>query len=149
MDTESIQDLKIGPVILKVDEYMLVLSLNHLGEPVLEVSKNGSPIRSIPNKLKDNESIKALKERVKQLRRQVSRLRKFLEKSMCNNEEYSWTEFQELMGHPILKPMMEQLVFVSPKGMGFPIQSGKVLLSYDGTEFTLDDRENFKDSSSL
>ena len=139
MEIESVRDLAIGPVSYEFDEYRFILSINQLGEPLFEMKKNGKPVKSIPGKLKDNETVKSLKARLKQIRRQSSRLHKFLEELMCNGDEFSSIEFQGLMVHPILKPMMEQLIFISSTGMGYPIRSAKALLSYDGTEIILDE----------
>lgn len=144
MEAEAVKDLASGPAILEVGEYKVSLFLNGLGEPKLELRKNDTVIKSFPDKLRNSEAVENLKNRVKQIKRQVGRLRNFLEESMCDSNEYSLFEFQGLMDHPILRLMMEQLVFISPKGMGYPTQKGSVLFAYDGTEILLENHEKLR-----
>ncbi len=110
----------------------------------MELRKNDTVIKSFPDKLRNSEAVENLKNRVKQIKRQVGRLRNFLEESMCDSNEYSLFEFQGLMDHPILRLMMEQLVFISPKGMGYPTQKGSALFAYDGTEILLENHEKLR-----
>jgi len=144
IETEAMKDLAGGPFIMMIDNYEITLSLNDQGGPELQIHKDGKMIKSMPEKLKKHEDVIALKERVKQIKRQASRLRLFLEEAMCSYIEYSITEFLGLMSHPILKPMMQKLIFVSKNGMGYPTGNDLRLNSYDGTAITFDENDHLK-----
>ena len=144
MEAEAVKDLAAGPVIMEVDGYELKLSLTDQGAPDLTICKDGRLIKSMPEKLKNDEKVIAVKERVKQIKRQVGRLRVFLEEAMCNSEEYSTKEFLGLMSHPILKAMIQKLVFISTNGIGYPIGTTLRLSSYDGTEIAIDENDHLR-----
>ena len=144
METEAVKDLAAGPVITIIDEYKLKLSLTDQGGPGLEIRKDGKLIKSIPEKLKNHQDFVALKERVKQIRREATRLRGLLEEAMSTSKEYTTAEFLGLMGHPILKSMMRKLIFISKNGMGYPVSTILRLSSYDGNEFSINEDDHLR-----
>jgi hypothetical protein len=137
MEIEAVKDLSKGPVCMEVDGYQFILSVNDLGEPVLETRKNDKVIKTIPAKTKNNELVSALVERKHQLNHQVSRMRFSLEQAMCRGDEFTVSELKMFFQHPMLRAMIEQLVFVSPGGVGYPAKRGKVLVDYGGHEIPL------------
>ena len=137
MEMEAVSDLASGPVSVSVDEYQVVLSINDLGEPILETTRQGKPVKSIPSSYRKNEAISGLLERKTKLDRQAGRMRLSLELAMCRGDEFEMAELSGLFHHPMLKVMIEQLVFVSPHGLGYPAGSGKALVRHDGVEIPL------------
>jgi len=144
MEIEAVADLSLGSVSVHVDEFQFTLGINDLGEPTLETNKKGKLIKTIPAAIKKNERVSALLERKQQLDRQVSRMRLSLEQAMCRGDEFTAPELKMLFRHPMLKAMIEQLVFVSPHGLGYPIQFGEALFRHDGKEISLADTDRLR-----
>ncbi|HZM24910.1 MAG TPA: DUF5724 domain-containing protein, partial [Anaerolineales bacterium] len=144
MEVEAVADLSSGAITLQVGEFQFSLSINDLGEPVLETRKNDRPIKKIPTAIKKNEPVAELLERKGQLDRQVNRMRLSLEQAMCRGDEFNLAELKTFFRHPMLKVMIEQLVFVSPNGLGYPVRSGKALYHFDGREIPLEQTERVR-----
>lgn len=137
MEAEAVADLAKGPVTVNVEETSVSLSINEAGAPELTVLKNGKPLKNVPAKLRKHEPIAELKSRVTDLRRQSSRMRQSLEESMCRGDSFSGAELVDFMSHPMLRPMIERLVFVAAEDAksdlaGFPGKGGKVLCRDSG-----------------
>jgi len=141
MEVEAVSDLSSGAITVQVGEFQFSLSINDLGEPVLETRKKDRPIKKIPTTIKKNEQVAELLERKRQLDRQVNRMRLSLEQAMCRGDEFNLAELKTFFRHPMLKVMIEQLVFVSENGLGYPVRSGKALYHFDGREIPLADTE--------
>mgnify|MGYP003630794376 FL=1 len=134
MESQAVTDLAKGPVVITVEETSVSLSITEAGEPELAVMKNGKKLKNVPAKLRKNDEIAPLRSRVTELRRQRSRMRVSLEESMCRGDEFSRSELKEFVAHPILKPMIERLVFIgNGKLIGYPERSGQLLRNFDGT----------------
>ncbi len=131
MEIESIRDLINNPSVT-IGATTVVLKIDSLGEAHLTVEKNGKPLKSIPAALKKEEQIVYLVEKSNHLKKQTSRMRFSLEKSMCRGDKFSAAELGELFTHPTLKPMLEQIIFTSPDGMGVPSEQGSVLIHHSG-----------------
>ena len=144
MEIEAVKDLSKGPASVEVDGYRFILSINGLGEPVLETRKNDRAIKTIPAKTKKNEFVAALVERKHQLDRQVSRMRLSLEQAMCRGDEFTVAELKTLFQHPMLRVMIEQLIFVSPQGLGYPVKAGKALADHKEKEIQLANTERVR-----
>jgi len=137
MEIESVSDLSLGPVTVNVDGYQFTLSIDDLGEPVFETRRNDKIIKAIPAMIKKNELVSALLERKHKLERQVSRMRLSLEQSMCRGDQFTAAELKTLFQHPMLRAMIEQLIFISPRGLGYPVKVGKALTDHKGQEILL------------
>ena len=134
MESQAIADLAKGPVVVTVEETSITLSITEVGEPELAVMKKGKKLKNVPAKLRKNDEIAPLRSRVTELRRQRSRMRISLEESMCRGDEFSRTELKEFAAHPILRPMIERLVFVGDgKLIGYPEKTGQLLRNQHGT----------------
>jgi hypothetical protein len=144
MEIEAVADLAQGPIRLELDEYTVSLSINDLGEPVLDFHKKDNPVKTLPGAVKKNERVAEVLERKQQLDRQVSRMRLSLEQAMCRGGEFGVPEIKTLFRHPILKVMIEQLVFVSAYGLGYPVHSGAVLCDYQGNQMRLKDSDRVR-----
>ena len=144
MEVEAIADLSSGAITVQVGEFQFRLSINDLGEPILETRKKDKPIKTIPTAIKKNEQVAELLERKSQLNRQVSRMRLSLEQAMCRGDEFNLAELKTFFRHPMLKVMIEQLIFVSANGLGYPVHSGHALYHFDGREIPLADTERVR-----
>ena len=130
MEVQAVADLAGGPVAVEVEETRVSLSIDELGEPIIDIMKNGKPLKSIPARIKKDPGVASLLRRKKELECQASRMRQSLEQAMCRADAFSPAELSELFHHPLLRTMLEQLVFISPRGMGCPLQEGQDLELY-------------------
>ena len=142
MEAEAIADLAKGPVSVKEGDVTVSLFIDNLGEAQLEVTKDTKKgpkkLKSVPAKLRKHPEIAKLRERKADIAKQTSRMRISLEEAMCRGDEFTAAELQELFKHPVLKPMLTELVFITEgDALGYPEQEGKLLLGADGSEVTL------------
>jgi Family of unknown function (DUF5724)/Domain of unknown function (DUF4132) len=112
METDAVADLKDGPISIEWDGITLELSINPLGEPELEVSKAGKVLKDIPASLKKSEAVIAIRERKKELERQVSRMRSSLEAAMIRGDQFAGSELVKLFDHPMLRAMLKNLIWM-------------------------------------
>jgi HEAT repeat protein len=132
MELKEVADLAAGPLSVARDAVTLTLRVDALGQPQLSVEKAGKPLKDIPPRLKKDPDIVALRERKKRLEQQSARMRGALEEAMCRAEPFTAGELAGLLRHPLLAPMLEQLVFASPTHMGYLTSSGAALHTLDG-----------------
>lgn len=134
MEAEAVADLAKGPVSESHEESTVTLAIDDAGTPELTIEKAGKPLKAIPAKLRKHKPFAELKSRVTELRRQASRMRLSLEEAMCRGDTFTGAELAELLAHPILRPMLERLVFIGDKAglIGYPEKAGKLLRSHDG-----------------
>jgi hypothetical protein len=132
METESIADLAQGPVTAQSGEVTVSLSIDHQGEADVLVTKKGKPLAAVPAAARKDKKIAALLARKTDLKRTASRMRISLESGMCRGDVFTGTELWELIGNPIMRTMLEKLVFVGEGILGYPIDGGKGLIDHSG-----------------
>lgn len=136
MEAKAIDDLVRGPLTARVGEVVVELAINDWGKAELQVSKKGKVIKNIPPSMKKDAAVAHLREREREVGRQASRMRLSLEGAMCRGDEFTSAELRDFFDHPVLKPMVERLIFVcegTSPFMGYPVESGAGLRRYDGT----------------
>ncbi|HEV2236535.1 MAG TPA: DUF5724 domain-containing protein, partial [Ktedonobacterales bacterium] len=127
MELREADDLAAGPLTLARDAVTLTLRIDALGEPHLDVAKSGRALKDIPPALKRDPAVVALRERKRQLERQAARMRAALEQAMVREETFTAGELARLIGHPLLAPLLGQLVFVTPEGLSYVAGAGATL----------------------
>ena len=132
MEAKAVEDLGDGPIEAVVEGVKVSLGIDAWGEVEWSITKDGKTLNDIPAKLKKNPKIVALRERKVELKRQASRIRPSLEQFMVRGDEFSGTELRELMEHPLLAPMLKNLVIIGEGIKGFPIHDGKALEDHRG-----------------
>lgn len=137
MEMEAVADLRAGPVRLTRDEVTLTLRIDALGQPHLDVARMGRTLKEIPARLKKDEAVAAMRERLKALGQQTARMRLSLEQMMCREEALVAEELRRLLGHPTLAPMLTQLVFVAGERLGYLADGGATLQAWDGARTPL------------
>ncbi|MBC8101970.1 MAG: DUF4132 domain-containing protein, partial [Cytophagales bacterium] len=128
MESASVADLKEGAVTQTVGEVSVSLAINGLGLPEMTVMKKGKTLANIPPAVKKEPEVAALVARRTDITRQVSRMRESLESAMCRGDHFSGAELASLLDHPILRPLLRNLVFIEAEGsepvLGYPIGDG-------------------------
>ena len=132
MEAKAVEDLADGPIEVLVDEVKVSLGIDPWGEIELNVTRAGKTLSDIPASLKKNPKIAALRTRKVELKRQAARIRPSLEQFMVRGDEFSGTELGELMTHPLLSPMLKNLVIIGEGIMGYPVHGGKALENHAG-----------------
>ncbi|MEB3229388.1 MAG: DUF5724 domain-containing protein [Leptolyngbyaceae bacterium] len=137
MEGVAIADLAAGPIAITVDDTTVSLSLTETGEPRMTTTKNGKSLKSIPAKLKKIPEIKQLQTRKQDITRQASRMRQALEQAMCRGDEFTGAELQQLLAHPVLRPLLQTLIFIDIDSAtyGYPSDSG--LCDHEGNAIAL------------
>jgi hypothetical protein len=140
MEAAAVADLKDGAVTATVGETSVSLSINGLGLPEVSVLKKGKPLANIPPAVKKDPDVATLTTRKTEITRQVSRMRESLENAMCRGDKFSGKELGELLEHPVLRPLLRNLVFIEAEGReavsGYPLGENR-LEDCDGAVFTL------------
>ena len=131
MEARAVEDLAAGPVSAVAGDVTVTLSINEWGGPELAVAKNGKTLKAIPPAVKKDPAVAALVERRLEVERQGSRMRASLERAMCRGDRFTGTELRELYAHPVLAPMLRNLVFVAQTGCGYPTDGGTALAALD------------------
>jgi hypothetical protein len=134
MEREAVADLAQGPVSVTNGETTVTLSINALGMPEVSAEKAGKALKAVPQALKKDAEIAALTARKTEIERQARRMRESLEQAMIRGDEFTGRELQTLLEHPVLAPMLRNLVFVGANGLaGYPADGGFRLEAHDGT----------------
>ena len=134
MEAAAVRDLAAGPVQAHDGDVTVTLELQPDGTARLSAERAGKPLKSIPAKSAKQPEVAELKARVAVLRKQLSRMRQSLEQSCVTGGTFETSELDDLLRHPILAPMLRDLVFVSAEGvLGFASTDASQLLAADGT----------------
>jgi hypothetical protein len=134
MELQEAQDLASGTSTVTRGAVSVTLFMDALGEPQLTVEKAGKTLKAIPTTLKKDPEIAALRERKQHLERQAQRMRHALEQAMYTGDTFTVGELIALTRHPLLAPMLKQVVFVASTAMGYFDEQRVSLLSLDGEE---------------
>lgn len=133
MEREAVADLTNGPVSVTEGEVVVTLSIDADGDPEFGVTKKGAKLKSVPANVRKHEAIAELRSRVSDLRRQRSRMRRSLEESMCRGDRFTREEMGGFFAHPLLRPIVERLVFVGDGALvGYPAEGGAILRDRSG-----------------
>jgi hypothetical protein len=111
------------------------LVVDEQGKSTIECFKNDQKLKKIPDALKKEQAIVELKEFNKTLQDQYKRTRKSLEEAMINGDAFQLKEITTLMKHPVVSPMLGNLVLKSDNQVGF-WQEGS-LISPQGKTHTI------------
>jgi HEAT repeat protein len=109
-------DLSEGPITVSHDEVSVTLSVTDEGTPELVVKKGDRTLQSVPASLRKADDVVELRARKTALTRQASRVRATLEAAMIGQEAFTTGDFDNLARHPIVAPMLDQLLWVNDTG---------------------------------
>lgn len=138
METRAVADLAAGPVSVIQDDVTVTLAIDEWGDPNLTIIKKGRSLKAVPAKLKKQPDIATLLNRKREIKKQASRMRQSLEQAMYRGDVFVGTELKQLLAHPVLKPMLTQLVFIGDSVMGYPSDDGQQLQGIKGQHYSLD-----------
>jgi hypothetical protein len=136
MEAVAIADLVEQPQVVTVEETSIALSITAQGTPAVTITKAGKALKAVPAKLKKNPDIEALLDRKQDIVKQASRMRISLEQAMDRGDAFTSAELQQLAQHPVLAPMLRQLVLIADTpnpDIGYLTANGTELVNPHGT----------------
>lgn len=93
--------------------------------PTSNVSERNQKLKSVPAKHPKNPQVVKLRDQATRLRRQGSRMRQSLEASSIRGDEFTPKELGQLQRHPVMRPMLANLVFTDGAAMGYAADGGR------------------------
>lgn len=126
MEAKVVEDSRAFFEEQTVDGVTFKIVFNDNGKTALMIHKDGKPLKSVPAKLKKNETVTAMTELVKTLTEQYRRTRTMLEQAMEDSAHFTFGELLSLSSHPVVYPMLRNLVLVSSETVGFLAPDGLV-----------------------
>ena len=142
METKVIDDSRALLEEQIIDGVSFKIELDENGKASLVCAKDGKTLKSVPAKLKKNETVLALTDMVKTLTEQYRRTRVMLERAMEDSTTFTFGELAALSAHPVVYPMLKNLVLISGDAVGFLADKG--LVSDNSTIQNLDDSAEIK-----
>lgn len=109
-------DLADGPVTIGKGDVTLTLSVDPEGTPGLAVARAGRALKSVPAALRKDPDVTGMQARKTALVKQASRVRASLEGAMMAQDAFTAADLAELRRHPVVAPMLAQLVWVTEDG---------------------------------
>lgn len=102
----------------------IYLSIDDKGKSSISCHKEGKKLSAIPAKLRKEKSVVELKAFNKTLRNQYTRTRKSLEDAMVNGDAFTKAEILNLLQHPVVEPMLKNLLVKTEHQLGFVTMEG-------------------------
>lgn len=139
MEAHAVRDLAAGDVSASDGDLVVTLSIDATGTPGLAVRRGATVLKAVPKGSATHPDIAALTARVAGLRKQTSRMRQSLERASVLGEVFAQAELADLLRHPVLRPMLADLVLVTEDGrLGFATESASVLTDELGSPVPVD-----------
>lgn len=117
MEAAAVRDLAAGPLVVRDGDLTVSLSIDDGGSPLLAVDRAGRSLKAVPATSAKIPEIAALKERATALRQQAGRVRRSLEQACVDGDLFEPAELDELLRHPVLAPLLRELVLVTEEGV--------------------------------
>lgn len=136
METKVLDDRRALLEEQIIDDVSFKITLEENGKATLVCAKDGKTLKSVPAKLKKNETVLSLTDMVKTLTEQYRRTRVMFERAMEDSTPFTFGELSALSAHPVVYPMLRNLVLISGDTVGFLAENG--LVNDNGTVQTLD-----------
>lgn len=99
----------------EIEDCNMKISVDNMGKVSICVEKNGKALKSVPAALKKKEQYLEIKALYDKLRAQYSRTVAMFEKSMEDREEYTFGELKMLCENPVIRCIVENMVYVEGK----------------------------------
>ncbi|MCI8417753.1 MAG: DUF4132 domain-containing protein [Lachnospiraceae bacterium] len=110
----------------QVEDIEVCLHVGEDGKSEILCRKNEKPLKSIPSRLGKNPYVLQLKEAHKKLKDQYSRTKKMMEEAMESGTSFRAMELRGLLENPVVRAILEPLVFMHKDSLGFLSPGGKV-----------------------
>lgn len=125
-----------------IQDYTLYLSIDELGKTSLICERQGKKLKSLPSKLKKEPYYLTLKQAKTEFIDQYRRSRIMLEQAMENSTTFLVSELTMLCHNPILKPLLNNLIFIHEQSIGYFHDNS--LIDTQKKQTTLDDTSSVR-----
>ena len=119
METRLIEEFKPYMQWKPVDDVELCLQVGEDGKSEILCRKQEKILKSVPSRLGKDPYVLEVKDAYKKLKEQYVRTKKLMEESMENGAWFTAAETAGLLKNPVVKAVLEPLVFAGEQGMGF------------------------------
>ncbi len=102
-----------------VDDVEICLQVGDDGKSQVLCQKGGKALKSVPSRLGKQPLVVEMKEASRKLKDQYSRTRRMMEEAMESGDSFTAGEVAGLLGNPVVRAILEPLVYVSGDHMGF------------------------------
>ncbi len=102
-----------------VEDVEICLQVGEDGKSRILCRKDGKMLKSVPSRLGKKPYLLEVKEAHKRLKDQYVRTRAMMEEAMEDGTGFQVCEVMELLKNPVVRPILEPLVYVSEGGIGF------------------------------
>jgi hypothetical protein len=119
METKEAQEIIRNAQNIDLGDILVSLTIDENGKAAVKAIKEGEILKSIPAKYRKHSDVIQLKEYSKALKEQSQRTRVSLETAMVNGAIFSKQEIENMMVHPVVSPMIQKLLLISKKQIGF------------------------------
>ncbi|MBW4439332.1 MAG: DUF4132 domain-containing protein [Pleurocapsa minor GSE-CHR-MK-17-07R] len=144
MEARTAPDFADGRIVARTGDYELSVTVDYTGRPELAISRKAKPVRTVPPKLKKEPAVAALLERMTALTQQHTRMRASLEQAMVRATQFPLPLLRNLLAHPVLSPMIRNLVFTGDAGMGYLVGNATHVQRHDGSRLPLPKRARLR-----
>lgn len=144
MEARTALDFADGRIVARTGDYELSVTVDYTGRPELAVTRKAKPVRAVPPKLKKEPAVAALLERMTALTQQHSRMRASLEQAMVRATQFPLPLLRDLLTHPVLSPMIRNLVFTGDAGIGYLVGNATHVQRHDGSRLPLPKRARLR-----
>lgn len=128
-----------------LEDVELKLEIDGLGRSSILCRKDGKLLKSVPSRLGKQPYVLELKEVHRKLKDQYARTRTMMKESMEGRTEFVVREVRQLFGNPVVRAVLEPLVFVCGEHRGFLRFGGPAeLVSWDQTAAALAEDETVR-----
>ncbi len=143
MESAKSDDLKALFEPTTIDDVVVKLVVDELGDTTLCVEKNGKALKSVPKAIAKHEVVLELKQAMKELKEQKSRARESLERAMTESAEFEAAELRNILRSLTLRPLVDALVWTTGDDFGLlRLEDAKLLLlNSDGETKNVDDKK--------
>ena len=107
-----------------VEDVLVQLELTEEGGAAIVCEKDGKRLKSVPARLKKNETVLQLAAAQKELAEQYRRTRAFLEDAMTDEVALTGAELKNLRKNPVARVIADRLVFKAGSRFGLPVEDG-------------------------
>lgn len=107
-----------------VEDVEICLHVDGAGKSEVLCRKDGKMLKSVPARLKKHVYVQEIKSACKNLKEQHVRAKRLMEESMEDGAEFTAAEAAGLMGNPVVRAVLQTLVFVSGEHHGFLLTEG-------------------------
>ncbi len=102
-----------------VEDVEVCLQVGEDGKSGILCRKDGKMLKSVPSRLGKKPYVLEVKEAHKRLKDQYSRTRAMMENAMEDGTGFQVSEVMELLKNPVVRPILEPLVYVKEGHIGF------------------------------